>query len=92
VLPDTVPPKPGLIRDPGFLGEGLAVEVWGLSPAAFGAFVNAIPAPLGVGKVTLDDGTASTGFLCEPYAVKGAREITALGGWRAYIAEKTAIV
>lgn len=92
VLPDTVPPKPGLIRDPGFLGEGLAVEVWGLSPAAFGAFVNAIPAPLGVGKVTLDDGTQATGFLCEPYAVKGAREITALGGWRAYIAEKTAIV
>ncbi len=90
VLPDTVPPKPGLIREPGYAGAGLAVEVWGLTPAAFGAFVNAIPAPLGVGKIRLDDGSEVTGFLCEPYAVEGAREITALGGWRAYIAERAA--
>ncbi len=89
-LPGTVPPKPGLIREPGLAGAGLEVEVWNLPPAAFGAFVNAIPAPLGVGKVTLDDGTAVTGFLCEPYAVEGARDITALGGWRAYIAEQRA--
>lgn len=86
-LPDTVPPKPGLLREPGFEGDGLEVEVWGLSPAAFGAFVNAIPAPLGVGKVRLDDGTSATGFLCEPYAIAGARDITTLGGWRAYIRE-----
>ncbi len=89
-LPGTVPPKPGLIREPGLAGAGLEVEVWGLPPASFGAFVNAIPAPLGVGKVTLDDGTVVTGFLCEPYAVEGARDITALGGWRAYIAEQSA--
>jgi allophanate hydrolase len=24
------------------------------------------------------------GFLCEGYAVEGARDITAFGGWRAY--------
>ena len=46
-----------------------------------------IPAPLGIGKVTLDDGSQVSGFLCEPYALEGAREITELGGWRAYIAE-----
>ena len=86
VLPNTVPPKPGLLRKPGFKGPGLAVEVWSLPMAAFGNFVNRIPAPLGVGKVTLDDGSSVTGFLCEPYAVEGAREITDLGGWRAYIA------
>lgn len=88
VLPDTTPPKPGLVRDPAFSGPGLEVEVWGLSPAAFGAFVAAIPAPLGVGKIMLDDGTEASGFLCEQHAVKGAQEITELGGWRAYVASR----
>lgn len=86
VLPDTAPPKPGLIREPGFAGGGLEVEVWRVPPAAFGRFVQNIPAPLGIGKVTLDDGSQVSGFLCEPYALRGAREITGLGGWRAYAA------
>ena len=72
VLPDTTPAKPGLIRDPGFAGPGIEVEVWSLPAAAFGAFVAAIPAPLGVGKITLADGRAVTGFLCESHAVAGA--------------------
>lgn len=83
-LADTVPPKPGLIREPGFTGPGLEIEVWALPPASFGRFVAAIPAPLGVGKVRLADGGEATGFLCEPFALTGAREITDLGGWRAY--------
>ncbi len=85
-LPDTTPAKSGLLRDLGFVGPGLEVEVWGLPPAAFGTFVAAIPAPLGVGKVRLDDGSEATGFLCESHALVGAREITELGGWRAYVA------
>ncbi|THF49605.1 allophanate hydrolase [Allorhizobium terrae] len=88
VLPNTTPPKPGLIREPGLAGKGLEVEVWKLPPSAFGNFVNNIPAPLGIGKVTLDDGSQVSGFLCEPYAVEGALEVTALGGWRAYIASR----
>lgn len=83
-LPGTVPPKPGLVREPGFAGPGLEVEVWGLPPAAFGAFVAAIPAPLGIGKISLDDGSAASGFLCEGHAVAGAQEITSFGGWRAW--------
>ncbi|MFG1478012.1 allophanate hydrolase [Xanthobacter sp. V4C-4] len=83
-LPGTVPPKPGLVRVPGSAGPGIAVEVWGLPPLAFAAFVAAIPAPLGIGKVTLDDGTAASGFLCEAHAVAGAEDITAFGGWRAW--------
>ena len=90
-LPDSVPPKPGLIREPGFAGAGatpgVEVEVWSLSPAAFGAFVAAIPAPLGVGKITLDDGAQVSGFLCEAHALADAAEITHLGGWRAYVAQ-----
>ena len=90
-LPGAIPPKPGLIREPGFPGAGdepgVAVEVWSLPLAAFGAFVAAIPAPLGVGKITLADGAEVSGFLCEAYALAGAREITHLGGWRAYVAQ-----
>ena len=90
-LPNTTPPKPGLIREPGFSGPGLEVEVWALPAAAFGHFVALIPAPLGVGKVTLDDGSSVTGFLCEAYAVKDAEEVTRFGGWRAFIAAKATV-
>jgi len=88
-LPNTTPPKPGLVREPGFAGSGLEVEVWALPPAAFGQFVAAIPAPLGIGKVSLDDGSVVSGFLCESHALVGAEEITSYGGWRAFIAEST---
>ena len=48
-LPGTVPPKPGLVRDPGFAGTGVPAEIWSLPPDAFGRFVAAIPPPLGIG-------------------------------------------
>lgn len=90
-LPNTTPPKPGLIREPGFAGPGLEVEVWALPAAAFGKFVADIPAPLGVGKISLDDGTSVSGFLCEAHAVKDAEEVTRFGGWRAFIQAKAAV-
>ncbi|MBR2573184.1 MAG: allophanate hydrolase [Loktanella sp.] len=83
-LDGTVPPKPGLIRDPD--GAAIKVEIWALPEAAFGRFVSAIPAPLGIGKLTLADGSAVSGFLCEAHALTMARDITGFGGWRAYIA------
>ncbi len=82
----TTPPKPGLARSPGFEGPGIAVEIWRLSRAAFGQFVAALPAPMGIGRVTLADGAVHPGFLCEAYALEGAADITAHGGWRAYLA------
>src|SRR5262249_54425746 len=88
VLPNTTPPKPGLLRAPGAAGPGIEGEVWGLSREAFGAFVARIPAPLGIGKVLLDDGQEVSGFLCEAHALAEAEEITALGGWRRYIARR----
>jgi len=84
LLPDTVPAKPGLIHEPGFGGAGIAIEIWALPPAAFGAFVAKIPAPLGIGKISLADGGSVSGFLCEGWGVRGAREITEFGGWRAF--------
>jgi len=88
VLPDTVPAKPGVIRDPGFAGPGLEIEIWGLPADAAGRFVAAIPAPLGIGKVRLADGSEVSAFVCEAHAVAGAEEITALGSWRAHMARR----
>ncbi|MGQ4274012.1 allophanate hydrolase [Terrihabitans sp. B22-R8] len=85
-LAGTVPPKPGLVREPGFAGPGIEAEIWQLPPESFGRFVAAIPQPLGIGKVSLDDGSEISGFLCEPAALRDAAEITAFGGWRHYIA------
>ncbi len=87
-LPGTTPPKPGLRRDPGFAGPGVEVEVWQLPAEAFGRFVARIPAPLGIGKIALDDGSAVSGFLCEAHALDTAEEITRFGGWRAYLAAR----
>ncbi len=84
-LPNTTPPKPGLVRAPGFAGAGIEVEVWSLSPDAFGAFTAEVPAPLAIGNVTLADGASVKGFVCEPFALEGAEEITPHGGWRAYL-------
>jgi allophanate hydrolase len=80
----TNPPKPGLVRTPGFNGTGIAVEVWSLSAQNFGRFIAALPEPMGIGKVTLADGTIHPGFLCEAHAISGAEDITDYGGWRAY--------
>ena len=81
--------KPGMVFDPGFDGPGIAVEVWALPPAAFGSFAARVPAPLGLGKVTLADGRIVSGFLCETHAIMRATEITPFGGWRAYHAAGT---
>ena len=83
-LPGTAPPKPGMVFDPGFAGNGIELELWALPPAAFGAFVARIPAPLGIGKVTLADGREVPCFLAEAHAIAGAEDITAFGGWRAW--------
>jgi allophanate hydrolase len=85
-LPGSDPARPGLVRAPGFEGPGLEVEIWSLEPPAFARFTAAIAAPLGIGKVTLDDGASVPGFLCEAHAVEGARDITEFGGWRGYLA------
>ncbi len=81
----TEPPKPGLVRV-GASGAAIQVEVWRLPIDAYGSFVAAIPAPLCIGSVVLSDGAVLQGFLCESLAADAAPDITALGGWRAYLA------
>ena len=81
-LEGTVPPKPGLVRDDRFAGPGIELEVWAIPENRFGAYVEEIPAPLGIGNAILDSGDSVKCFICEPYAIAGAREITEFGGWR----------
>jgi allophanate hydrolase len=85
----STPPKPALVH----VGEGgasIEVEVYALDHASFGSFVAEVPPPLAIGTVTLEDGTEVKGFVAEPRALDGARDITALGGWRAYVASLAA--
>ena len=51
-------------------GNAIEVEVWELTTQAFGSFVAAIPPPLGIGTVKLEDGTPVKGFICEQYATQ----------------------
>ena len=83
-LANTAPPKPGLVKSAA--GAPIEVELWDVPLSAFGAFVAEIPAPLGIGTLELEDGRLVKGFICEPRGLDGARDITAFGGWRAYLA------
>jgi len=76
--------RPGMVR----VGEGgvaIAVEVWQMPCANLGAFLSEIPAPLGLGKVELEDGRWETGFICDGHGLEGAEDISAWGGWRAWL-------
>ncbi len=85
-LAGTKPPKPALVRDEQFQGSGMEVEVWTMPKDQFGSFVAEVPEPLGIGNLTLDSGESVKCFICEPYALAGATEITLFGGWRNYLA------
>ena len=87
-LPGGPPYRPGMIHDGN--GAAIEVEVWELPESEFGSFVAGIPSPLGIGTIELADGTTVQGFVCESYAVSGATDITAFGGWRAYLAANEA--
>ncbi len=86
-LPGTVPPKPGLLRVKEG-GAAIAIELWSMPVAHFGSFVGLIPAPLGIGTLETADGRLVKGFICEPWALDGARDITPFGGWRAFMASQ----
>ncbi len=83
-LPGPQPRRPGLLRvHTG--GAAIDAEVWRLPLAAAGGFLLEVPSPLAIGTLDLAGGP-TLGFLCESAAVNGALDITALGGWRSYLA------
>jgi allophanate hydrolase len=87
-LPNTTPPKPGLLRVADG-GAAIAVEIWDMPITAVGSFLALIPPPLGLGSLELADGRHVHGFVCEAHAVAGARDVTAFGGWRAFLSGGT---
>jgi allophanate hydrolase len=85
-LPGGPPYRPGLVRvEKNEQGSAIEVEVWELPVREFGSFVAGIPAPLGIGTITLADGGAVLSFLCEGYAIADAEDISRFGGWRDYM-------
>jgi allophanate hydrolase len=86
-LPNTTPAKPGLVRVSS-AGSAIEVEVWELTTEGFGQFMKGVPAPMAIGTLVLEDGERVHGFTCESIALEGATDITAFGGWRAYLASR----
>ncbi len=83
-LPGGPPERPGMVHvGPG--GGTVALELWDVPADRFGSFVAGIPAPLGIGKVLLEDGRRVPGFICEASAGEGAEDITHLGDWRLWL-------
>lgn len=89
-LEGKVPARPGLIQDVN--GVSIDVEVWALPIEKVGEFIAAIPAPLTIGTITLNDNKQVKGFLCEPHAISNAYEISHYGGWRKYCLQKSDLV
>ncbi len=84
-LPHSSPAKPGLIRCGDESGVAIDVEVWEMPVEEFGSFVALVGPPLSIGTIELAHGAPVKGFLCESYAVEGARDISNFSGWRQFL-------
>jgi allophanate hydrolase len=84
-LAGTTPPKPGMVRVADGTGSTILLEIWALTPDNFGRFVAGVPSPLSIGTIQLADGRQVQGFLAEPLALEGARDISQFGGWRKFV-------
>jgi hypothetical protein len=71
-------------------GISVVVEVWSVPAAGVAVILQQEPPGLCIGKVQLVDGRTVFGVLGEPALCEGQLEISALGGWRAYLAAKKA--
>ena len=78
---------PAMLRTPGE-GTSVPLEIWEVPVAGIADVLSREPPGLAIGKVVLRDGSTVLGVLGEPFICKGEREITAYGGWRAYMASK----
>jgi hypothetical protein len=80
---------PAMLRTAGS-GDGarVALELWEVPADGLARILLNEPPGLAIGKVLLDGGDVVLGVLGEPFLCEGQREITSLGGWRAYIATR----
>jgi hypothetical protein len=80
---------PAMLRTPND-GTRVALELWEVPAGGLAQILLNEPPGLAIGKVLLDDGSIVLGVLGEPFLCEGQKEITASGGWRAYIASRKA--
>ena len=76
-----------MLRTPG-QGTRVALELWEVPLDGLAKILSSEPPGLTIGKVQLKDGSVVLGVLGEPFVCEGQREITAFGGWRAYVATR----
>jgi hypothetical protein len=81
-LQNTTPAKPGLVRD--HQGRSIEIEIWRIPLSNVGNFLETISTPLGLGSIEIEDESWVKGFICEPYGLEGAKDVTVFGGWRSY--------
>jgi len=80
---------PAMLRVTDGTGTKVAVEVWSVPASGLVGILLNEPPGLCIGKVLLEDGSVVLGVLGEPALVEGHREITAYGGWRSYVAQRS---
>ena len=71
-------------------GAAIAVEIWSVPAEGLATILVNEPAGLCIGKMMLADGSEVLGVLGEPVICEGQKDITAVGGWRSYIATLSA--
>lgn len=82
--------KPGLAMLPhGKQGSAYEVEVWEVPMENVGKLLAAIPPPLGLGTLLLEDNMQVKGFICEPRLIEEGEDISGFTGWRAFLASLT---
>jgi allophanate hydrolase len=72
---NSTPVKPGMIRDVKD-GTYVEVDVYDIPAANLGLFMKQVKSPLAIGDVELADGRWVKGFICEPYGVENAEDIS----------------
>ena len=68
-------------------GAAIAIEIWDVPTTGLSEILLQEPPGLCIGKVRLADGEVLLGVIGEAILCEGQHEITAWGGWRAYIAQ-----
>ena len=86
---DTTPPKPGLIRTSPGAGACIDGELYRISEAGLGRFLAALPAPMALTSVELENGNNVVGFTATHDAVSSATDITELRSWKHYLAVRS---
>lgn len=82
--------RPGLVRSADARGASIAGEIWALPTETIGTLLAQVPPPLGFGTIALRSGPC-LGFLAEAAGLTDAVDITAHGGWRAWLAHRATL-